>query len=94
MACGRSVLAISSAGSPLADLVESLDVGVVVDDYNESTLVSVIKRMQADQPSLERMSENARTAAVDKFSRQAVTDEYREMIFGVVQAKSRALVCE
>ena len=85
MACGRPILAISSPDSPLANLVESLGVGRVVTDYNAGTLTTVIEEMEADRDRLQQMATKARESAVDRFSRAAVTTEYRNLIFTMAE---------
>ena len=80
MACGRPVLAISSENSPLANLVASLNVGRTVTDYQPGSLARVIEEMIADEGLLLRMRQQARASAVERFSRDAVTSEYRRLI--------------
>ena len=86
MACGRPVLAVSGPESPLANLVTSLSVGRAVIDYSPATLAGVIEEMRAEPNGLMGMGAKARNAAVEQFSRQSVTRDYRDLISSVVNA--------
>lgn len=87
MACGRPVLAVSGPQSPLSDLVTSLSVGRAVTDYSQNTLARAIEKMKAEPDHLVSMGVNARDAAIERFSRESVTRDYRELLLSVVHSK-------
>lgn len=80
MSCGRPVLAITEHMSPLGKLVHEGGVGLVAAPEEPNEIVAAIETLLTDDQARAAMREAARTLAVERFSRGAVTQQYRELL--------------
>lgn len=85
MACGRPILAVCDDDTPLASLVRSESLGVVADPRSATSIANAIRVLAEDEGKRQAMSNAARTIAVEKFSRGAVTSRYEQLLNEGVQ---------
>ncbi|MCB9893012.1 MAG: glycosyltransferase family 4 protein [Planctomycetes bacterium] len=81
LASGRPVLALAPRGSELAALVEQLECGVVVDDFdNPGAVALAIRGLMSDAETRASMAANARSAAEKTFHTAQAAERYSKLI--------------
>jgi len=80
LAVGAALLAISSPGTELTDLVSEHACGIPVPPRSPDRLAEAIRRLHDDRALLGRYQAAARRAAEEHFSRAKVTRRYREYL--------------
>lgn len=83
MACGRPILAICDAGTPLAELVQAEEIGLVADPTDIGAIFDAATELAENENMRKEMALRARSLAVERFSRSAVTETYRSLLTGV-----------
>jgi glycosyltransferase involved in cell wall biosynthesis len=88
MAAGSAVLASSAEISDLAKIVNRFDCGIVVKPGCVPALVEAIERLCSDRAMLEKCKNNARTAAVEHYSRSVNGKILREILEDILQGEA------
>ena len=84
LASGRPVLALAPAESELAKLVNELDCGVVVSDFDDPAAVAAaIRELKDNSDRRIALGRNARAAAENAFSTALAADRYLNLIKGL-----------
>jgi colanic acid biosynthesis glycosyl transferase WcaI len=82
MAAGKPVIGICEPGSELAKIIEEDDVGQRVESGDAEGLVRAIVGLRDSPELLANMSDNARKAAVAKYSPEIVLPRFRAAFIG------------
>jgi colanic acid biosynthesis glycosyl transferase WcaI len=80
MAAGRPVLALADAGSELAQVVREDGIGWVIEPEAPEQAAALLRELAADPPSLEAAGRRARDAALLRYSRSAVAQEWLRLL--------------
>lgn len=80
MAAGSPILAVAGAPSELALVVEEESMGWVVEPGNVDAMAKVVLEAAENPESLESMSRNARAAMEAKYTKEAVVNQFAELI--------------
>lgn len=80
LASGKPILAICSADSELAMVVEEEQIGWIVEPGNRDALLAALREARSDPPRLRAMGVRARRAAETKYTRQRIMLSYKGMI--------------
>jgi glycosyltransferase involved in cell wall biosynthesis len=89
LAAGSAILAITDEDTDLGCLVSDMDVGVVAPAGDPEAIAGAIRALLDDPPRLQRMRENARRVAEDRFSTSVVRRRFEETLLPLIVA-SRA----
>lgn len=79
MAAGKPVLALTEKGSELARVIDEDGIGRYVEPGDVDKLAAAIIELYDSRTELGRMSENARKAALAKYSLAAAVEAYRRV---------------
>ncbi|NVN90096.1 MAG: glycosyltransferase family 4 protein [Desulfuromonadales bacterium] len=80
MAAGKPIIAVTREDSEVALLVREEGIGWVVPPVDADDLAQAVLAARADSGRLQRMGVQAYAAAKEKFSREKILDEYRDLI--------------
>ena len=80
LASGSAVVAIANKNSELSDLLEQRACGVLVPPGDSNTLAETLKSLEENPKKVDRMKNNARQLAEEKFSRQNCTAEFANFL--------------
>lgn len=79
MAAGKPMIAIVDQSSEVAAVVHEENMGLVVPPDSPVAVADAISKLKTDENLREEMWQNARAAAVNKYSYDSVKDKYREL---------------
>ncbi|MBX3289764.1 MAG: glycosyltransferase family 4 protein [Acidobacteria bacterium] len=80
MAAGKPILAIAEKGSELDLVVNEEGIGRLVEPHDPDALIEAIKDLHQNKAQLPEMGENARIAALEKYSLDAALAAYKEAL--------------
>jgi len=80
LACGTPIYATPVSGVP--DVVRDGETGFLIEDTEPESMAAEIKRI-CNEENLDKISENAREFAVNKFSFEAAVERYREILSSI-----------
>jgi glycosyltransferase involved in cell wall biosynthesis len=80
MATGIPIIAVTREDSEVSLLVQEEAIGWVVPPVDAAHLVQAIMDARSDATRLERMSKRANAAAREKFARENILEQYRDLI--------------
>lgn len=80
LAAGKPMLALTEEGSELALVIADDSVGWTVPPGRPEALCSAIKEIYERRAELKGMGENARNAALEKYSLSTAVEKYREVL--------------
>jgi glycosyltransferase involved in cell wall biosynthesis len=80
MAAGKPIIAVTREDSEVALLVQEENIGWVVPPIDPHHLAQAIRAAGSDAERLQQMGARAYAAAIGKFSREKIIDEYRYLI--------------
>ena len=78
LAAGKPILAITDAGSEVAQIVEEENIGWIAPPDDPAKLLQTIKNAYAERVSLDQMGKRSRQAALDKYGEKLAIDKYRQ----------------
>ncbi len=80
MAAGKPIIAVTSEDSEVALVVQEENIGWVVAPDKPEDLVKAIRQAQSNTERLQEMGQRAYAAAREKYSREKIIDQYRDLI--------------
>jgi len=80
MACSRTVLAIASLSSDLAELIREANCGFVVAPEDEIGLAKIIRWCYENKEKLNSYGESGRKYILEHYTREAITQKYKSLI--------------
>lgn len=80
MAAGKPIIAVTREDSEVSLLVREASIGWVVPPVDPVNLVSAIIHARTDTDELRQMGVRANNAALERFSREKILDEYHVLI--------------
>ncbi len=78
LAVGKPILALTDAGSELAQIIEEENIGWIAKPDDPDKLLEVIKIIVAEKDGLGPMGERARAASLEKYSESFAIERYRD----------------
>jgi colanic acid biosynthesis glycosyl transferase WcaI len=88
MASGRPIIAAVDGRSATADLIRAADCGIVVAPEDAQALADGIKTLLQDRAMCQRMGDNGRTYAVERFSKATVMNQWDALLAAVVSERT------
>ena len=82
LAAGKPLIGVCETNTELSRIVEEEDVGVSVEPGDAIGLAAAIRHLMGSRALRERMSRNARAAAVKKYSADVILPLYRNALLG------------
>jgi colanic acid biosynthesis glycosyl transferase WcaI len=87
MSCARPVIAITNTGSDLADLVIKSGCGMIIPPDSPEQLANTILSSIKDISQLQIMGLAGRKHVVQYYSRQAISQQYHNLVDSLIDAK-------